>query len=443
MKFFRRVLGIGISLALLTSTAAAAEVGQINEESAVTVSTEADNEISADEFIQQETKVVFEDVDENSFYYTPVYWALDNGITTGTSSTTFSPFNSCTRGEFVTFLWRAAGCPKPEMEEDPFTDVPSGKYYTDAVLWAYENEITTGVGEGIFAPSAIVSRAQVVTFIWRYMECPDAEEETCPFSDVSSGSYYYEPVMWAAQNGVTTGTSATKFSPNDVCSRAQVVTFLYRALDGQEVIEDFNYLAIGNSITKHNYADYWWDNDRGMAASEDSKDYVHIIKAYLESTGKNVNMDVRNLLGWETISSGRTEAMLVIEPYLYEDLDLVTVQLGESAADLTTWEEDFESLIIFIKEKAPDAEIVVIGDFWSYSNRDELKEEAARAQGVTYVSLDGIKGNEEYYAGLGTVVQGKYGEEHIIEQEWVAKHPSDKGMAAIAERVIAALETIL
>ena len=199
--------------------------------------------------------------------------------------------------------------------------------------------------------------------------------------------------------------------------------------------EGYNYLAIGNSITRHGYADYWWDDDRGMAASEDSKDYVHLIEAYLKENGKNVTMNTENLAAWETNGNDRAEFLELADPYLYEGLDLVTIQLGENASNLDTWEKDFEELISHVKEKCPTAQIIIVGDFWSNGNRDSDKETAAKAQNVTYISLDGIKENEEYYAGLGTKVEGKDGKTHVIEHDGVAKHPGDKGMAAIAERI--------
>ena len=200
--------------------------------------------------------------------------------------------------------------------------------------------------------------------------------------------------------------------------------------------EGYNYLAIGNSITLHGYADYWWDDDRGMAASTDDKDYVHLVKSYLESNGKNVVMYAKNLSVWETNGKDRAEFLEELDPYLYEGLDLITIQLGENASDLDTWEADFEELIQYIKGKCSGAQIIVVGDFWSNGNRDSDKEIAAKSQCVKYVSLDGIKDNQEYYAGLGTSVEDNVGDVHTIEHSGVADHPGDKGMAAIADRII-------
>ena len=172
----------------------------------------------------------FDDVqDEDAYYFTPVYWAYnhDPQVTNGTSATKFSPNGTCTRAQVVTFLWRAMGCPAPETAENPFTDVEAGKYYTDAVLWAVENEITTGTDAATFSPGSGCTRAQVVTFLWRAAGKPAPASETNPFTDVTGG-YYYTAVLWAVENRITSGTSATRFSPNATCTRAQIVTFLYR-----------------------------------------------------------------------------------------------------------------------------------------------------------------------------------------------------------------------
>ena len=172
-----------------------------------------------------------------------------------------------------------------------------------------------------------------------------------------------------------------------------------------------------------------------MASSEDSKDYVHLVESYLKTNSKDVTMNAVNLASWETNGNDRAEFLQLADPYLYEGLDLITIQLGENASNLDTWESDFEQLISYIKKKCPKAQIIVVGDFWSNGNRDRDKEAAANAKGVTYVSLDGIKDNKDYYAGLGTTVEGKKGDMHTIEHDGVANHPGDKGMAAIAERI--------
>ena len=156
-------------------------------------------------------------------------WAVAQGITAGTTATTFSPNNPCTRAQAVTFLWRAAGSPAPKSSVMPFTDVAEGSYYHDAVLWAMENGITKGTSDTAFTPNAKCTRAQIVTFLWRSQKSP-ASDSVNPFTDVASDAYYANAVLWAAENGITGGTTATTFSPNNNCTRAQIVTFLYRCL---------------------------------------------------------------------------------------------------------------------------------------------------------------------------------------------------------------------
>ena len=170
----------------------------------------------------------FTDVKKSDYYYDAVIWAVENGITSGTSATKFSPNATCTRGQVVTFLWRAAGQPEPTSKVNPFSDVKSSDYFYKAVLWAVEKGITSGTGNGKFSPNAPCTRAQVATFLWRAEGEPDASG-TNPFSDVRSSEYYYKAVLWAVEEGITAGTSATKFSPNAACTRGQIVTFLYRA----------------------------------------------------------------------------------------------------------------------------------------------------------------------------------------------------------------------
>ncbi len=160
--------------------------------------------------------------------HSSIDWAVENGITTGATATTFNPNGSCTRGQIVTFLWRAAGKPEPTLRENPFTDVEEDDFYYKAVLWAVEEGITTGATATTFNPNGSCTRAQVVTFMWRTMGEPAPETVENPFEDVSADKYYRDAVLWAVENGITNGMSATKFAPNSTCTRAQIVTFLYR-----------------------------------------------------------------------------------------------------------------------------------------------------------------------------------------------------------------------
>ena len=168
----------------------------------------------------------FTDVPEGAYYYDAVAWAVENGVTSGTSATTFSPDASCTRAQMVTFLWRAAGSPEPESIVNPFADVSASAYYYDAVLWAVEQGITNGTSATTFGPDATVTRGQTVTFLWRYDGSTAVSGSG--FVDVASDAYYATAVAWAVSEGVTNGTSATTFSPDNDCTRGQIVTFLYR-----------------------------------------------------------------------------------------------------------------------------------------------------------------------------------------------------------------------
>lgn len=172
---------------------------------------------------------VFVDVPEGSYYEEAVAWAVENGITKGTSDTTFDPNGICTRAQAVTFLWRAAGCPAPKTITMPFTDVKAGSYYYDAVLWAVENGITKGTSDTTFSPDVTCSRAQIVTFLWRSEKSPAAGSSN-PFTDVAADAYYADAVLWAVKEDVTKGTTDTTFDPNADCTRAQIVTFIWRAL---------------------------------------------------------------------------------------------------------------------------------------------------------------------------------------------------------------------
>lgn len=170
----------------------------------------------------------FEDVAVDAYYASAVEWAVKNGITTGASSTTFEPDASCTRGQMVTFLWRAAGKPEPKTTTCAFTDVEAGSYYEKAVLWAVENGITKGTSKTEFSPEDTVSRGEAVTFLWRQAGEPEVSGQQS-FTDVEAGAYYEKAVLWAVETGVTKGTGDGKFSPDEPCVRAQIVTFLYRA----------------------------------------------------------------------------------------------------------------------------------------------------------------------------------------------------------------------
>ena len=173
----------------------------------------------------------FQDVSAERFFSDAVLWAVENGVTSGVDRERFAPDAVCTRGQVVTFLWRAMGCPEPEHVESNFIDLNSNRFYYKAVLWAAEQGIAQGVDETRFAPDARVTRGQFVTFLWRAVGEPSSAGEN-PFTDVSSDRFYYWPILWASENEITSGVSEMWFAPERGCTRGQVVTFLYRCLAG-------------------------------------------------------------------------------------------------------------------------------------------------------------------------------------------------------------------
>ncbi len=185
---------------------------------------------STDDPTDPETKDnPFTDVQEGDYFAEPVNWAVQNAVTTGTTPTTFSPEQDCTRAQMVTFLWRAKGSPEPSNATNPFVDVPQNAYYAKAVLWAAEQGITKGSSETTFSPDETVTRGQTVTFLWR-MEGSESVSVNNPFADVAVDQYYTDAVLWAVKNGITTGKTDNSFAPDDPCTRAQIVTFLYRTI---------------------------------------------------------------------------------------------------------------------------------------------------------------------------------------------------------------------
>ena len=172
----------------------------------------------------------FYDVPNGAYFYEAVKWAVDKGVTNGLSDTMFGPYESCTRAQIVTFLWRAAGSPEPKTASS-FTDVPVSTYYAKAVAWAVENGITNGMTATMFAPDATCTRGQSVTFLYRVLK--GTASGSTNFTDVKSDAFYADAINWAVANNVTNGTSNTTFSPNADCTRAEIVTFLYRAYQGK------------------------------------------------------------------------------------------------------------------------------------------------------------------------------------------------------------------
>ena len=182
-------------------------------------------------FVKTAVSTGFADVPADAYFADAVKWAVDKGITNGLSDTMFGPYESCTRAQIVTFLWRAAGSPEPKGTAAGMTDVVSGSYYEKAVAWAIENGITTGTTATTFSPDATCTRGQSVTFLYRALK--GTASGSANFTDVKSDAFYADAINWAVANNVTNGTSNTTFSPNADCTRAEIVTFLYRAYQGK------------------------------------------------------------------------------------------------------------------------------------------------------------------------------------------------------------------
>ncbi len=189
-----------------------------------------DGKVSVEAEFVKTAATSFADVPANAYFADAVKWAVDKGITNGLSDTMFGPYESCTRAQIVTFLWRAAGSPEPKAASS-FTDVPASAYYAKAVAWAVENGITNGMTETTFAPDATCTRGQSVTFLYRALK--GTASGSANFTDVKSDAFYADAINWAVANNVTNGTSNTTFSPNADCTRAEIVTFLYRAYQGK------------------------------------------------------------------------------------------------------------------------------------------------------------------------------------------------------------------
>ena len=169
----------------------------------------------------------FPDVDPSAWYYDAVMWAVKNGVTVGITPTVFAPLEACNRAQMVEFLWNAAGKPAATIKAVPFTDVPDAAWYEDALLWAYEAGIVAGTTSTTFSPAKECTRAEMVCFLVRLLS--DGATDNMPFVDVPASAWYYNEVQWAWANGLTVGTSATTFSPDKVCNRAEAVEFLYNA----------------------------------------------------------------------------------------------------------------------------------------------------------------------------------------------------------------------
>ena len=198
----------------------------------------------------------------------------------------------------------------------------------------------------------------------------------------------------------------------------------------------FKYVAIGNSITQHIVNDYWW-NSNGMAASTTESDYFHRVTAYLQLLHGTVTAIPVQYVIWETQYNDRGETYFVIDNYLDESVNLVTIQLGENANNIDTFQQDLEMLINHVHARCPKAQVILIDDFWGMEGRSEMKRAAAANTGAYFADLTQIKDNPDYCAGLGSTVYDAAGNPHVIEHAGVAKHPGDNGMEYIANAVVA------
>ena len=193
---------------------------------------------------------------------------------------------------------------------------------------------------------------------------------------------------------------------------------------------NYNYLAIGNSITIHPLNEYWW-NECGMAATTAQKDYVHLVASSLDAKSYAYNFAT-----WELMGHDRGETLSLLDGLLSDKLDLVTIQLGENATDLATFESDFEELIRYVQKRSPDARLLVIGDFWDKKQKDAMKQKACEKTKVEFISLDIIKGLKKYQCGMGTTVYDNNGNPHTVEHAGVANHPGDAGMKWIDRKSV-------
>lgn len=235
-------------------------------------------------YIPEKATGHFVDVFDKEYYSEPVSWAYthDPQITSGVDKTHFAPESTCTRAQIVTFLWRANGCPAVKGAKNPFKDVKSSDYYYNAVLWAVKEEITKGIDKTHFAPDDGCTRGQVVTFLWRADNYPKPANSKCAFKDVKSGEYYYSAVLWAVGENITHGVDATHFAPNNTCTRGQIVTFLYRDKTSNNTTDNLSfeiyYLNVGQGDASVVLCD-----GKAMLIDGGNKNQSNLIYSFLKS----------------------------------------------------------------------------------------------------------------------------------------------------------------
>ena len=265
----------------------------------VTVETEAEPAAQA-----EADNNPFTDINTSQYFYNAVLWAVDKEVTNGATDTTFEPMTNCTRGQVVTFLYRAMGSPEVETKENSFKDINASQYYYDAVLWAKEMGITDGKAEGKFAPDDTCTRGEIVTFLHRAKGYPEAETKENPFNDVAATDFYYDAVLWAVENGITDGTEPGKFAPTVICNRGTTVTFLYRALAEDDAVDAGSY---------------------------------KVYDMHVENAASNINFDMTvkisvsaNTLTWEVTELTKAEDCAKIVTIDIPQLNLLTVDATET-----------------------------------------------------------------------------------------------------------------
>ena len=238
----------------------------------------------------------FVDVSETAWYAEAVEWAVDSAITSGIGNGQFGPDNPCTRAQAVTFLWNAAGKPAPKSGENPFTDVAENQWYTEAVLWAVEEGVTNGISATEFGLDQLCTREQFVTFLYRAEGKPKVSGNVNPFDDVADGQWYTTPIRWAVSEGITNGVSATQFGVGNICNRAQVVTFLYNDMVEAAIVHNYAELkaaVAGDATLIRLAADFTTEGEETAQVN---------IERALILDGKSASID----FGFEVLTGGVT-----------------------------------------------------------------------------------------------------------------------------------------
>jgi hypothetical protein len=203
--------------------------------------------------------------------------------------------------------------------------------------------------------------------------------------------------------------------------------------------KDFDYLAIGNSLTKNKITNIWW-SEWGASATREENTYFRIVSDYLSSVKGKVNSEAVSLVQWELLDTNRPETLILLDPYLNEDIDLITIQLGENMTFDYELENDYDYMIEYIRNKAPKARIILVGTFWHQGDMESVKKSVCASNNIQYIDLTFLWGKSEYQCGMNTVVYDKDGNEHEVLNRGVAIHPNDKAMKYIADAIIESLE---